>query len=121
MRRHWPLAVVLAAFVGAAFVIPTLAPVSVNDDFLYARSVHILVHDHNVRVLPAAAMTLVFQIGWGGLFAAVFGDSLGVLRAATVTFAGLGVLALCARRRELEVTAARRALGPAALLVHPSR
>src|SRR3954465_733179 len=110
MRRHWPLAVVLAAFVGAAFVIPTLAPVSVNDDFLYARSVHILVHDHNERVLPAAAVTLLFQhgggvvpaaamplffqIGWGGLFAAVFGVSLGVLRAATVTFAGLGGLAM---------------------------
>ncbi|MBV9952080.1 MAG: glycosyltransferase family 39 protein [Acidimicrobiia bacterium] len=119
MRRHWPLVLVLAAFVAAAFVIPTLAPVSVNDDFLYARSVQILVHDHHVRVLPAAAMTLVFQIGWGGLFAAVFGDSLGVLRAATVTFAGLGGLAMYALCRELKVTPARSALGVAVFLFNP--
>jgi 4-amino-4-deoxy-L-arabinose transferase-like glycosyltransferase len=119
MRRHWPLALVLAAFVAAAFVIPTLAPVSVNDDFLYARSVQTLVHDHKVRVLPAAAMTLVFQIGWGGLFAAVFGDSLGVLRAATVTFAGIGGLAMYALCRELRVTPTRAALGTAVFLFNP--
>jgi 4-amino-4-deoxy-L-arabinose transferase-like glycosyltransferase len=119
MRRHWPLALVLTAFAGAAFLIPTLAPVAVNDDFLYARSVEILVRDHDVRVLPAAAMTLVFQIGWGGLFASVFGDSLGVLRAATVTFSGIGGVAMYALCRELKVSPARSALGAAVFLFNP--
>jgi 4-amino-4-deoxy-L-arabinose transferase-like glycosyltransferase len=119
MRAHWPLGLVLVAFAGAAFLIPTLAPVAVNDDFLYTRSVELLVRQHEVRVLPAAAMTLVFQIGWGGVFAWVFGDTLGVLRASTVTFAGLGGIAMYALCRELRVSHGRSALGAALFLFNP--
>jgi hypothetical protein len=113
------MGLVLAAFVGAAFAIPTLAPVAISDDFLYARSVEILVRDHQLRVLPAAAMSLVFQIGWGGLFAEIFGDSLGVLRASTVTFAAVGGLAMYALCRELRVSPGRSALGAAVFLFNP--
>jgi hypothetical protein len=39
---HWVLLVVLGLFGASAFIVPTLAPVAVSDDFLYARSVHAL-------------------------------------------------------------------------------
>ena len=64
-------------------------------------------------------MTLVFQIAWGGLFVSIFGDSLGVLRAATVTFAGIGGLAMYALCRELRVTLTRSAFGAAVFLFNP--
>lgn len=116
---HWPIVAVIAAFVGVAFVIPTLSPTAISDDFLYARSVEILLDDGELRMLPAAAVTGVFQIVWGALFAGVFGDSLGVLRAATVTFALLGGVAMYALCRELGVTQGRSALGAAIYLFNP--
>jgi hypothetical protein len=119
LLQHWPILAVAAAFAGTAFVIPTLSPTAVSDDFLYVRSVEILLDDGELRMLPAAAVTGVFQIVWGALFAGVFGDSLGVLRAATVTFALLGGVAMYALCRELGVTRGRSALGAAIYLFNP--
>ncbi|MEJ7584762.1 MAG: glycosyltransferase family 39 protein [Acidimicrobiales bacterium] len=119
LRTWGPIGAVVVAFVGAAFVLPTLAPVAISDDFLYARSVEILRDEHTVRVLPGTAVTLVAQIGWGALFGAVFGDSLGVLRAATVTFALFGGLAMYGLCRELGVNRNRSALGAAISLFNP--
>ncbi len=116
---HWPILAVLGAFAGAAFVLPTLSPTAISDDFLYARSVEILLRDGELRILPAAAVTGVFQIMWGALFQAVFGDSLGVLRAATVTFALFGGLAMYGLCRELGVARGRSALGAAICLFNP--
>jgi hypothetical protein len=110
LLQHWPILAVVAAFAGTAFVIPTLSPTAVSDDFLYARSVEILLDDGELRMLPAAAVTGVFQTVWGVLFGAVFGESLGVLRAATVTFALFGGVAMYALCRELGVTRGRSAL-----------
>lgn len=119
LQQHWPVAAVLAAFAGAAFVLPTLSATAISDDFLYARSVQILLRDGDLRILPAAAVTGVFQILWGALFSGVFGDTLGVLRAATVTFALLGGLAMYGLCRELGVTRGRSALGAAIYLFNP--
>lgn len=116
---HWPIVAVVGAFAGSAFVIPTLSATAISDDFLYARSVEILLHDGELRMLPAAAVTGVFQIVWGALFGAVFGDSLGVLRAATVTFALFGGVAMYGLCRELGVTKGRSALGAAIYLFNP--
>ncbi len=116
---HWPIVAVIGAFAGAAFVIPTLSPTAISDDFLYARSVEILLDDGELRILPAAAVTGVFQIAWGALFGAVFGDSLGVLRAATVTFAVFGGVAMYGLCRQLGVTPGRSALGAAIYLFNP--
>jgi 4-amino-4-deoxy-L-arabinose transferase-like glycosyltransferase len=119
LRAHWVLLGVMAAYVGSAFLVPTLAPVSISDDPIYARSVEILVHNGNFRILPISVVSLVAQVWWGAIFQWLFSDSLGVLRVATLTvtfFGGLATYGLC---RALRVSNARSALGAALYLFHP--
>lgn len=116
---HGGLLVVLGAYVASAFVVPTLAPVGVSDDFVYARSVDILVSDGKMVILPATAATLVFQAVWGALFSAIFGHSFGVLRVATVVFTLGSSVALYGLCREMGVNKARSALGAAVFLFNP--
>jgi 4-amino-4-deoxy-L-arabinose transferase-like glycosyltransferase len=118
-RAHWALLIVLGLFSASAFIVPTLAPVAVSDDFLYARSVDTLLSDGELVILPATVATLVFQVGWGAIFAGIFGFSFGVLRVATVAFtlgSSLAVYGLC---RELGVDKYRSALGTAIFLFNP--
>lgn len=118
-RVHWALLLVLGLFGASAFIVPTLAPVAVSDDFLYARSVHALLSHGELVILPATAATLVFQVVWGAVFAGVFGESFGVLRVATVVFtlgSSLAVYGLC---KELGVDTLRSALGTAIFLFNP--
>ncbi len=119
LRRHWLLLGVLGAYAVSAFLVPVLAPVSVSDDPLYARSVQILVEHGNFRILPISVATLVSQVWWGALFATVFHDTLGVLRVATVCLVFLGAIAVYGLCRELRVPTGRSALGTALYLFHP--
>ncbi len=119
LKPHWPIILVLALFVATAFVVPTLTAVATTDDWGYTRSVEILYHDHELTVFPVVAATAVFQIGWGTLFAILFGMTLGVMRVATLVMVSLGALALYALLRELGVNRGRSALGTAAYLFNP--
>ena len=98
---------------------PTLAPAWVADDWLYGRSVEILLRDHDLRILHLSVATVVFQVLWGSLFALPFGPTAGVLRVSTLVlcaFGGLGVYGLC---RELGVRRAGATLGAAVFLFNP--
>ncbi|MFL5759962.1 MAG: glycosyltransferase family 39 protein [Thermomicrobiales bacterium] len=116
---NWPITCVLVAFAGSAFIVPTLAPVATTDDWGYTRSVEILVREGRLTVFPVVAATAVFQIGWGALFALLFGMTLGVMRVATVVMVALGGVGLYALLRELGVQRGRSALGVAAYLFSP--
>ena len=118
-RIHAAVLAVLGLYGASAFVVPTLAPAAVSDDFLYARSVQMLVSDHKLVILPATAVTLVFQVAWGAFFAAVFGESFGVLRVATVVFTAASALAVYGLCRQLGVDQRRSALGTAIYLFNP--
>jgi 4-amino-4-deoxy-L-arabinose transferase-like glycosyltransferase len=118
-RVHWALLLVLGLFGASTLIVPTLAPVAVSDDFLYARSVDILLSDGELVILPATAATLVFQVGWGAIFAGVFGYSFGVLRAGTSVFTLISSLAVYGLCRELGVDKLRSALGAAIFLFSP--
>lgn len=118
-RALWPLLAVSAAYAAATFVIPTLAPVSISDDWTYVRSVEILIEEGRFHVLPVAAATLVFQVLWGGMFAFLFGLSFGVLRLSTVVLTFLGGLAFYGLCRELGVNRERSAFGTAVYLFNP--
>jgi 4-amino-4-deoxy-L-arabinose transferase-like glycosyltransferase len=118
-RIHATVVAVLGLYGASAFVVPTLAPVAVSDDFLYARSVEMLVSDHRLVILPATAATLVFQVAWGALFAFVFGPSLAVLRVATVVFTATSAVAVYGLCRQLGVDQRRSALGTAIYLFNP--
>jgi 4-amino-4-deoxy-L-arabinose transferase-like glycosyltransferase len=118
-RSLWPLAGVVATYVLAAFLIPTLAPVAISDDWTYARSVEYLVNDGRFHILSVAAATQVFQLFWGALFAEVFGMTFGALRLSTVVLVFLSGLAFYGLCRELRVSRERSALGTAVYLFNP--
>ena len=117
--RHRWLLVVLGAYALSAFLVPTLAPVAISDDPLHARSVEILMRQGHLEVLPLVVTSLVGQVLWAAPFAWLFGDTLGVLRVATVVMVGLSALPMYGLLRELHVTRTRSALGTALYLFNP--
>jgi Dolichyl-phosphate-mannose-protein mannosyltransferase len=118
-RVHGAVVLVLGLYAASAFVVPTLAPVAVSDDFLYARSVDVLLSDGELLILPASAATLVFQVVWGGLFAGIFGHSFGVLRVGTVVFTLASTIAVYGLCKELGLDNIRSSLGAAVFLFNP--
>lgn len=119
LRLHWVITLVLAGYVVATFIVPTMTAVPVSDDWVYARSVEILVRDGDLRILDLSVVTLIFQVVWGALFALVFGMDFGSLRLSTVVLmllSGWAVYGLC---RELALSRGRAALGAAAYLFNP--
>lgn len=118
-HRHWSLMGVLTAYIVGLFVIPTLAPVPISDDWIYAVSVQDLVQHHTLHILNISVVTAVFQVIWGTLFALVFGTSFGVLRVSSVILVLVAGIALYRLLLELGVPRARSALGAAAYLFNP--
>ena len=118
-RRHAALSAVLACFVIATFIVPTLAPIATTDDWGYARSSEILYHDHRLEVFPVVAATAIFQIAWGTLFAWLLEPSLGTFRVSTLVMVTLGAWALYGLLRQLQIDRQRSALGVAAYLFNP--
>jgi hypothetical protein len=117
--HNWPLSIVLALFAVGAMVIPTMTQIATTDDWAYTRSVEILLEEGRLTVFPVVAATAVGQILWGGLFGALFGMSLGMMRVSTVVMVALGAVALYAILRQLGVTRSRSALGMALWLFNP--
>jgi hypothetical protein len=111
--------VVLGVYVIAAFIVPTLAPVAVSDDWTYQRSVEYLINRHEFHILPVAAATQITQLVWGGAFALVFGVTPGVLRVSTLAIVFLSALALRDMFRDLGVSNQRAALGVGLYLFNP--
>ena len=75
-------------------LVPLLVPAAVGDDWVYARSVEILLREGRLHILDLSVVTLVFQIAWGSLFATLFGLSFGVLRLSTFVMTMLGGVGL---------------------------
>jgi len=118
-RVQWPIFAVLAVFLGTTFIVPTLAPAWVADDWLYARAVDTLLHHHQMRIPNISVATAVFQVAWGAIFAALFGMTPGVLRVSTLVLSvlgGAGTYGLC---RELGLRPGPAALSAAAVLFAP--
>ncbi len=118
-RGHWPILLVLALYAGSAVIVPTWTSAPVSDDWVYSRSVEILVREHHLEIFDLAVVTLVVQIIWGALFALVFDVSFGALRLSTVTLMALSGIALFELCRELGVSKGRSALGAAVYLFNP--
>ena len=119
LRRHMALAVVLVLYAAAAAVVPTMTPVAVSDDWVYTRSVEILVRQGELRIIDLSVVTLLFQIVWGSLFATLFGMSFGALRISTVVLTALGGAAFYGLCLELGIDRARSAFGTAVYLFNP--
>jgi hypothetical protein len=116
---NWIVVGALAAYLLTAFVVPTMAPVPISDDWVYARSVEILVQQHHLHILDNSTAIVIFQVVWGALFATLLGMSFGVLRLATVALvflSGIAVYGLC---RELHAGRPLSALATAVYLFNP--
>ncbi len=119
LRRHRAIAAVLAAYAASALIMPTMTATPVSDDWVYARSVEILLRQGELRILDLSVVTLVFQVLWGGLFAGLFGLSFGALRLSTVVLMFLSGIACYGLCRELALDRGRSALAAAAYLFNP--
>lgn len=119
LRSRGPLLGVLALYFLALLIIPVMAPVALGDDWVYARSVEILIAEGRVRILDLSVVTLVWQTLWGGLFAAILGPTFGAMRLSTVALSALGGLACYWGCRQLGVERGRSALGAALYLFNP--
>jgi len=116
---HLPLLAVFAAFVASLLIIPTMANVPVSDDWVYSRSVEILVRNQHLHILDLSVVTLVFQVVWGATFSILFGTSFGSMRLSTLVIFMLSGWALYGICRELGVSRSRSALGVGTYLFNP--
>src|SRR5215208_5395090 len=109
LRRNVLIIAVLACFALTALMVPA----AVGDEWVYVRSVEMLLREGRLHILDLSAVTLVFQIAWGSLFAALFGLTFGVLRLSTFVMTILGGLACYGLCREVEITPMPSALAAA--------
>ncbi len=116
---HRGLVLVLTLYAASTLVVPTMTPAPVSDDWVYARSVEILLRDGDLRILDLSVVTLVFQVMWGALFSLLFGLSFGAMRLSTIVLTLLSGWALYGLCRDLAVSRSRSALATAAYLFNP--
>lgn len=118
-RRHLCIIGVMVCFALTPLLVPMLVPAAVGDDWVYARSVEILVREGRLHILDLSVVTLLFQIAWGSLFATLFGLSFGVLHLSTFVMTMLGGVACYGLCRELEIAPMPSALAAAAYVFNP--
>lgn len=119
LRGRLPLLGVGALYLLALLIIPVMTPVAIGDDWVYARSVEILINEGRVRILDLSVVTLVWQVLWGGLFSAVLGPTFGAMRLSTVVLTGIAGLACYGCCRQVGASQGRAALGAALYLFNP--
>lgn len=119
LRQHQGLVLVLSLYAASTLVVPTMTPVPVSDDWVYARSVEILLRTGDLRILDLSVVTLVFQVIWGALFSLLFGLSFGAMRLSTIALTLLSGWALYGLCRDLAVSRNRSVLATAAYLFNP--
>jgi 4-amino-4-deoxy-L-arabinose transferase-like glycosyltransferase len=116
---HWPALALVAAFLATMTVIPVFADVPSTDDWVYSRSVEILVNQGRLEILDLTVVTLIFQVVWGAIFSLIFGTSFGAMRLSTVILVAASIPAVYGLCRLLGVSRHRAALGAAVYVFNP--
>lgn len=119
VRESWQILAVLGAFLISMLIVPVMSNVPVGDDWVYTRSVEILLQEGRIEILDLSVVTLIFQVFWGALFSLLFGTSFGSMRLSTTIlflFSGIAMYGICL---EMGVRKARAALGTALYLFNP--
>ena len=119
ISRNLAITLVLVCYALTPMLVPMWTPVAIGDDWVYVRSVEILLHEGRLHILDLSVVTLLFQVAWGTLFASLFGLSFGALRLSTFVMVLLGGLATYGLCRELQIARAPSALATAAYLFNP--
>ncbi len=122
-ETHWTLLAVMGAFFLSMLVIPVFADVPATDDWVYARSVEILLEESELRIFDLSVVTLVFQVIWGAYFALIFGpltdSTFGALRLSTIVLTAISIPAVYGICRQLGVERGKSALGAAVYAFNP--
>jgi 4-amino-4-deoxy-L-arabinose transferase-like glycosyltransferase len=119
VQVHWPLFAVLATFAASMVIVPTFANVTLSDDWVYLRSVRILVDEARLDIHPLVSSHLVFQVLWAGLFGAVLDVSPGVARFSMVVLWLLSGVACYGLAWELTGKRGLSAIATGAYLFNP--
>jgi hypothetical protein len=120
LRANWAALLVVGTYLATAgFVVPVASPVAISDDWVYSRSVEILLTEGRLEILGAAAANAIVQVFWAAPFALVWPEIFGALRIATVVFTALSAFALHALCRDLDIPRALAVLATAAFLFNP--
>jgi hypothetical protein len=117
--RNLLITLVLVCFALTPLLVPLWSPVAIGDDWVYVRSVEVLLHEGRLHILDLSVVTLLFQVAWGALFASLFGLGFGALRLSTFVMVLLGGLATYGLCRELQIARTPSALATAAYLFNP--
>ncbi len=107
------------AYAVPLLVVPPTLPQPLIDDWNYQLSVQHLVEDGDLWIAPWTAASLVLQVGWGALFASVFGLDPVTLRWSTLVASFAGTLACHALFRELGASRRRALIGALAVWLNP--
>ncbi len=122
-ETHWPVLAVIGAFFLSLLVIPVFADVPATDDWVYARSVEILLEESELRIFDLSVVTLVFQVIWGAYFVLIFGpitdSAFGALRLSTIVLTAISIPAVYGICRQLGVDRAKSTLGAAVYAFNP--
>lgn len=119
LAAHWPAIALVGAFLATMTVIPIFADVPSTDDWVYSRSVEILINQGRLEILDLTVVTLVFQVVWGAIFSLIFGTSFGSMRLSTVILVAASTPAVYGLCRLLGVNRHRAALGAAVYVFNP--
>jgi 4-amino-4-deoxy-L-arabinose transferase-like glycosyltransferase len=116
---HWPVLAVVAVFLATMTVVPVFANAPSTDDWVYSRSVEILVDQGRLEVHDLTVVTLIFQVIWGAIFSLIFGTSFGAMRLSTVILVAASIPAVYGICRLLGVGQHRAVLGAAIYAFNP--
>lgn len=116
---HWPVLAVVGVFLATMTVVPVFANVPSTDDWVYSRSVEILVNQGRLEIHDLTVVTLIFQVVWGAIFSLLFGTSFGAMRLSTVMLVAASIPAVYGICRLLGVGRHRAVLGAAIYAFNP--
>jgi 4-amino-4-deoxy-L-arabinose transferase-like glycosyltransferase len=119
VREHRLFLLVSAAMLATLFLVPTLAPIAIWDDWVYALPAEKFAKGGELRVLDAGAAGAVFQIVWGSLFIRLMDDVFGPLRLSVVVLVLLSGWAFYGLLAELRVRRSTAAFGTAIYWFNP--
>ena len=107
-----------AAYLAAAFLLPTGTNVPIHDDGIYDWMAESFSRGH-LAYHPASAAAALFETIWGGFLLRVFGDNLGALRWGSVLLTLAAGVAVAAAATALGVTGWWRGILTGAFLFNP--
>ncbi len=119
VSQHKGLLVITSVYLITFLLMLPLRNVAFEDDFAYIQAVKSFVNTGILRTPEWAAPAMLVQIAWGGMFAKVFGYSIGVLHLSNIVLFYFGLLSFFLTLKRLRLGEFKAALFTLFLLSYP--